>query len=301
MILMKVGAAHRFGRRWKATALALVAAILASAFVFVLSCAAPAAAATPWVPTSYNLINCTIDGNKSTAGCQRLDSAPECLAQDAACFKQINAAHTQTTWWISQDGHGVCKGTDTTCLSYYGNVIWTFDHDGSLPDVAQDEQTPVATTQTIPPPSSAKLFTPDGKCNHVVNDFQICSIVYFSNGLEFYALLLCVVGVMMSAMLWAAGSKGENPGQELTGKKGIIVCVVAALIVGAIPGLVTWADRQARATDGGNVNGVTNVTDPGGGPAPVPAPTPPASSTPARPGQGNNPGGAPCNIHTGVC
>lgn len=89
------------------------------------------------------------------------------------------------------------------------------------------------------------------------SDMQINteSINRLSNGLAFYALIACVVGICVSASLWALGNKGQNPGTELTGKRGLILCCTAAFFVGALPGMVGWLDREAQRVD---TTGVTN-------------------------------------------
>jgi len=71
------------------------------------------------------------------------------------------------------------------------------------------------------------------------------SLQDLSNGLAWFALALCLAGLLISASLWAIGSKGQNPGQELTGKKGFIVCITAAFFIGALPGLMNFLSAQA--------------------------------------------------------
>jgi len=70
-------------------------------------------------------------------------------------------------------------------------------------------------------------------------------LVTLSNGLAYFALILCLAGVLISVSLWAIGSKGQNPGQELTGKKGMILCLTAAFFIGALPSLMDFLDEEA--------------------------------------------------------
>lgn len=51
-------------------------------------------------------------------------------------------------------------------------------------------------------------------------------------GLMFYSLLFCIVGVVLSAGLWAIGSFSQNYTQSVNGKKGFLVCAGAALAIG---------------------------------------------------------------------
>lgn len=70
-----------------------------------------------------------------------------------------------------------------------------------------------------------------------------------ANGLEFYALILCVGIIFIGAALWAIGSKGQNPGQELTGKRAFIVALTAAFLIGTIPALMTFLNAQEKSAD----------------------------------------------------
>ena len=69
------------------------------------------------------------------------------------------------------------------------------------------------------------------------------------NGLEYWALMFCIVAIVIAAILWAVGSKGNNPGQELTGKRGIIVAVTAALFIGGIPSIMSFVTTNASQVD----------------------------------------------------
>lgn len=76
--------------------------------------------------------------------------------------------------------------------------------------------------------------------------FDPSNVQSLSQGLLWYALTICIIGICVSAGLWAMGSKGQNPGQELTGKKGIILCCTAAFFLGAFPALVNWLQGEAN-------------------------------------------------------
>jgi len=86
--------------------------------------------------------------------------------------------------------------------------------------------------------------------------FDTSHLQTLSDGLAWYALMMCLVGMLISSSLWAIGSKGQNPGQELTGKRGFIVCLTAAFFIGAIPNFINWLDTQAKQADD---SGVTSI------------------------------------------
>ena len=80
------------------------------------------------------------------------------------------------------------------------------------------------------------------------------------NGFAFWALLACIAGIFGSAALWAMGSKGQRPGTELAGKKGIVVCVTAAFFVGALPAWSAYLDDVSKKADPDGVHGHTVPT-----------------------------------------
>ena len=85
------------------------------------------------------------------------------------------------------------------------------------------------------------------------------NIEKFASGTLYFAIAACIVAILFSSILWAAGSKGQNPGQELTGKKGLIIAVTAAFFLGSIPAIMGFLDVASRGAD---QNGVIS------GPAP---------------------------------
>jgi hypothetical protein len=62
----------------------------------------------------------------------------------------------------------------------------------------------------------------------------------FAGGVIFYALLLTLVGLVLSAGLWAVGSFSNNYTQSVNGKKGFLICAVSALAIGAAYLLISW-------------------------------------------------------------
>ena len=77
-------------------------------------------------------------------------------------------------------------------------------------------------------------------CTTVENGIKTCAVRQLGNGLMFLALATVIAGVLVSSILWAVGSRGQNAGQELTGKRGLVVCATAAMLIGAYPILSTF-------------------------------------------------------------
>ncbi len=60
------------------------------------------------------------------------------------------------------------------------------------------------------------------------------------NGIGRYALLFCLVGLVLSAGLWAVGAFSNNYTQSVNGKKGFLICAGAALAIGAAAYLINF-------------------------------------------------------------
>ena len=60
------------------------------------------------------------------------------------------------------------------------------------------------------------------------------------NGLQFWALALALVGLVIGAAAWALGSHGQNYQQTFVGRRAVLVSGLAALLIGAGPGIVTF-------------------------------------------------------------
>ena len=71
------------------------------------------------------------------------------------------------------------------------------------------------------------------------------------NGIGFYALVFCVVGLVLSAGLWAVGAFSNNYTQSVNGKKGFLVCAGAALAIGAANTLITYFYDAGSNVDSG--------------------------------------------------
>src|SRR4051812_25897260 len=68
----------------------------------------------------------------------------------------------------------------------------------------------------------------------------------FASGVMFYALIFCIVGLVLSAGMWAVGSFSSNYTQSVNGKKGFLICAGAALAIGAATALVKYFVGQGN-------------------------------------------------------
>ena len=60
------------------------------------------------------------------------------------------------------------------------------------------------------------------------------------NGLQFWALALALVGLVVGAAAWAFGSHSQNYQQTFVGRRAVLISGLAALLIGAGPGIVTF-------------------------------------------------------------
>ncbi len=74
------------------------------------------------------------------------------------------------------------------------------------------------------------------------------------HGVVFYALIFCVIGLILAAGLWAVGSFSSNYSQSINGKKGFLICAGAALAIGAAKILVDWFYNAGASANGGTTD-----------------------------------------------
>ena len=60
------------------------------------------------------------------------------------------------------------------------------------------------------------------------------------NGFSTWALMAAVAGMLVGAAIWALGHHSSNYQQTANGRKGLMVCGLAALVTGAAPGLINY-------------------------------------------------------------
>jgi hypothetical protein len=61
-----------------------------------------------------------------------------------------------------------------------------------------------------------------------------------TNGLGWWALVLALAGLVIGAAAWALGAHSQNFHQSYTGRRTVLVSGLAALLIGAAPGLVNF-------------------------------------------------------------
>ena len=67
-----------------------------------------------------------------------------------------------------------------------------------------------------------------------------------ADGLDFWALLAAVVGLVIGAVMWAFGHYSQNYQQAYNGRKGVLVSGLAALLIGAAPYIVAFFVGQGH-------------------------------------------------------
>lgn len=55
-------------------------------------------------------------------------------------------------------------------------------------------------------------------------------------------LAICVLGILVGVVLWVMGSTGNNPHRSSMGKYTVLIAVVAAVVVGMAPTLISWGN-----------------------------------------------------------
>lgn len=61
-----------------------------------------------------------------------------------------------------------------------------------------------------------------------------------TNGIAGFALIFCLIGLVLSAGLWALGSNSNNIQQTFVGKRGLAVCAIGALLIGAAAAIINF-------------------------------------------------------------
>jgi len=60
------------------------------------------------------------------------------------------------------------------------------------------------------------------------------------NGIAGWALILSLVGLVIGAAAWALGSHSQNYQQSYIGRRTVLVSGLAALLIGAAPGIINF-------------------------------------------------------------
>lgn len=61
-----------------------------------------------------------------------------------------------------------------------------------------------------------------------------------TDGLESWALIAAMAGVVIGAVMWAFGHYSQNYQQAYNGRRGVLVSALAALLIGGAPAIVNF-------------------------------------------------------------
>ncbi len=61
-----------------------------------------------------------------------------------------------------------------------------------------------------------------------------------TNGIAGFALVFCLIGLVVSAGLWALGAHSNNYQQTFVGKRGFAVSAMGALLIGAAAAIINF-------------------------------------------------------------
>jgi len=67
-----------------------------------------------------------------------------------------------------------------------------------------------------------------------------------ANGIGWWALVACLVGLVIGAGAWALGSHTNNYQYSSSGRRAVIVSGMAAIVIGAAPVLVNFLFSEGK-------------------------------------------------------
>ena len=70
-------------------------------------------------------------------------------------------------------------------------------------------------------------------------------------GMMWWGLLLAAAALIISAVIWAFGANSQNSQQATAGKRGVLIAVGAAIIIGAGQAFIQWAFNLGGAVQAG--------------------------------------------------
>ena len=112
----------------------------------------------------------------------------------------------------------------------------------SVPPGGRPRWAPLAMVRTPPGSGAGARLTADVVNIHpdpgaLPGGPQLQSLM---NGLDSWALALALVGLVVGAAAWALGSHGQNYQQSFAGRRAVLISGLAALLIGAGPGIVSF-------------------------------------------------------------
>ncbi|HEX6395246.1 MAG TPA: DUF6112 family protein [Acidimicrobiales bacterium] len=68
-----------------------------------------------------------------------------------------------------------------------------------------------------------------------------------ANGIDGWALMAALLGLIVGAVIWAFGHYSHNYQQAVNGRRGVMVSALAAVLIGGAPQIITFfVDKGAR-------------------------------------------------------
>ena len=67
------------------------------------------------------------------------------------------------------------------------------------------------------------------------------------SNVAFWALLAALAGLIIGAATWALGAHTNNYQNASTGRRAVLVCAAAALVIGAAPTLLNFLFNAGRS------------------------------------------------------
>jgi MFS family permease len=67
-----------------------------------------------------------------------------------------------------------------------------------------------------------------------------------ADGIDSWALIAAMVGVVIGAVIWAFGHYSQNYQQAYNGRKGVMVSGLAAILMGAAPEIINFFFNQGQ-------------------------------------------------------
>ncbi len=67
-----------------------------------------------------------------------------------------------------------------------------------------------------------------------------------TDGLAGFALVFCLIGLVVGAGMWALGSNSNNYNQTLVGKRAVVICALSALLIGGAAAIINFAFQSGK-------------------------------------------------------
>ena len=62
-----------------------------------------------------------------------------------------------------------------------------------------------------------------------------------TDGIAGFALIFCLIGLVVGAGMWALGSNSSNYNQTLVGKRAVVICALSALLIGGAAAIINFS------------------------------------------------------------